>query len=68
MKRTLYMHTMNGEPAAVFKPRNHLCFAGKEIHTSHMATSLRELRKQQAQDDRPRDEYKFGYIRVVVDV
>lgn len=69
MKRTLYMHTLNGEPAAVceaYDPPS-LCYAGKAIRTSEMAANLRELRIQQSRVRPPLDGDRHSYIRVVVD-
>lgn len=64
---TLYMHTLDGKPAAFF-PRDGVCFAHKRIT---LARSLRQIRKEQAESSRIRtdaglsDDCEYGYVTVV---
>lgn len=67
MKRTYYMHTLDGKPAGYDRHVGYVFFAIGEISTNHMAKTLRALRKQQANDTSKVDR-KFGYIRVVVEL
>lgn len=63
---TLYMHTLDGQPACFYR-NNGICFAHKGIK---LATSLRQIRREQAEDFRIRAGYvsgsnfKHGYVTI----
>lgn len=74
-RRTYYMHTINGQPAAaVWSDRRRvIVFAGQSVSTSQMEPSLRALYKAQS-ESRAHDAtapvglpWKYGYVRVVVE-
>lgn len=65
---TMYMHTLEGQPASFYKG-NGVCFAHKRIR---LATSLRQIRREQAacramrEKEKTRNDFKYGYVTVNV--
>ena len=63
----LYMHTLDGRPAS-YTERCGLCYERKGIR---LATSLRQIRREQATDKRRRigegflNETTYGYVTVL---
>lgn len=66
MKRTYYMHTLDGKPAGYDASISYIYFTN-HVGTREMAKSLRELRKQQAADSREKRDRTFGYVRITIE-
>lgn len=66
--KTYYMHTLDGQPAAFTE--GYICFAYKQVLEHEMATSLRQLRRQQADCISRRsseglgNDFDYGYVRI----
>ncbi len=68
---TIYIHTLNDQPAAFDPVGGRICFASQYGPPNKAATSLKQIRREQAmsiENDRarcvvPNDEFVYGYKR-----
>lgn len=66
---TYYLHTLDGRPAC-FVPGQGICFIMKYDRNPIVATSLKQIRKEQRDDDKIRAHlcagvpFKRGYVRI----
>jgi hypothetical protein len=71
MAKTYYLHTINGEPAEFVPHQKQLCFIGKYGAAGKLASSLRQIRREQAINRRQNPDISegltFGYVRVRID-
>lgn len=71
MKRIFYMHTLDGKPAGYTEQVGWVYFSNQTLKTSEMATSLRQLRRQQEKSKATRadltDDWRHGYKRIAID-
>ena len=67
---TYYLHTLDGKPAEFVTDQNTICFRTKYGKAGLLATSLHQIRREQAIDQKENPEtskdFEYGYCRVRV--
>ena len=65
---TYYLHTLDGKPAQFIPSQRTICFIGKYGPSAEPATSLRQIRREQAIDraENPdtSSDFKHDYVRI----